>query len=199
MKKRVSKKVHTDPVEKRSDWMRLYMSAWNRVWVSGGPINEPYERVLQLLIRPWDGDHESWAVYRHGKDSRKNGKIVFKKWDYEADKERFRALGAKEAPKDWEATVSETQLTVPTRWLSALEQAVGKLSVPPIAGTIRPLRRETEFQLSFWRSRQESEFSWNPTPPAGWKPLARLFTELLRSFRAYANKRPLTPVDKLQF
>ncbi len=173
--------------------------AMMRVWNSGGPIHAPHDRVLQLLIKPWDGDHESWTVYRHEAGAHKPGKVVFKKWDCEADKRRFRALGQKRAPRSWRDTtnVTEKQYFVPGSWVSSLERSIEELSVPPIAGAVRPLPRDTVYQLSLWRSRQEAEFSWNPTPPARWRPLARLFFSLLRSFRNHAAGKPIVPVDEL--
>jgi len=188
-----------DPIEMRRDWLRFSGSAWMHVWVSGGAIHDPHDRVLQLLIRPWNGDHESWTVYRHQKDARKDGKIVFKKWDRNADKERFRALGSKEAPKDSDTktNVTERHLPVPGHWVQELERAVGALAVPPIAGTVQPLSRATEYKLSFWRSRQESEFCWCPTPPSAWRPLANIFESLLRNFRQHAAGKSLAAVHAL--
>src|SRR5882672_661982 len=194
-----SKRAPTDAVEKRRDWIRFCGFARMHVWVSGGPIHAPHERVLQLLIKPWADDHESWTVYRHEKDPHKDGKIVFKKWNYAADRERFLALGRKVAPKAWDTktNVGERHFPVSGRWVSGLERAVGALSVPPIAGTVRPLLRDTEYQLSLWRSRQESEFSWHPIPPAAWKPMSRLFSTLLRNFRQHADGKPLAPIHEL--
>jgi hypothetical protein len=179
--------------------MRFSAFAAMHVRASGGPIHAPHEHVLQLLIEPWAGDHEAWTVYRHEKDPRKEGKIVFKKWNYAADRERFRALGRRNAPRKWveKTSVSERHFPVSGRWVSALEGAVGALSVPPIAGSVRPLRRDTTYQLSLWRSTQESEFTWNPTPPTAWGPLARLFSALLRSFREHTDGKPLAPVREL--
>src|SRR6266536_3645168 len=183
-----------DPVERRRDWVLFSGFARMHVWNSGGPIHKPHERVLQLLVQPWMGDYESWTVYRHQKDARKDGKIVFKKWNREVDRERFRALGGKEAPKDWntKTNVTEKHLPVPGHWVRALERTFGALSVPPIAGTVQPLSHHTEYKLIFWRGRQESEFRWRPTPPRAWRPLARVFDFLLRSFRQQADGKPLT-------
>jgi hypothetical protein len=200
MKRTRSKKdISLDPVEKRRDWLRFSGCARMHVWVSGGPIQDPHERVLQLLIQPWMGDYESWTVYRHRKDASKAGKIVFKKWNRDADRERFRALGSKEAPKDWntKTNVAERHLSVPGRWVTALERMVGELGVPPIAGAVQPLSSATEYKLSLWRSRQESEFRWRPTPPRAWRPLASLFDSLLRNFRHHAEGKQLPPVDEL--
>jgi hypothetical protein len=197
--KRSSKAKRFDPVEKRRDWLYLSGFARMRVWNSGGPIHAPHERVLQLLIRAWADDHESWTVYRHETDPNKDGKVVFKRWDYEADRERFLALGQKQVRRAWhtKTNVSERQSPVPARWVRELERVVGALSVPPIAGGIQPLSRDTQYQLSFWRNRQESEFSWHRIPPKAWRPLARLFSGLLRNFRQHAKGGQLAPIDKL--
>lgn len=172
-----------------------------RVWNSGGPIHAPHKRVLQLLIRSWQSDDESWTVYRHGSDARKDGKVVFKLWDREADRRRVLSLGKKTIPKEWRETVSvtERQFPLPARWVSALERAVGALSVPPIAGPIQKLSRSTEYTLSFWRERQESEFSWHPKPPISWRPLASLFSSLLHAFRQHGKGETLAPVNRLEF
>ena len=194
---RASKTTGVDQVEKRRDWLRFHGFARMQVWVSGGPIQAPHERVLQLLVRPWKGDDESWTVYRHEAGANNDGKIVFKKWNRQADKERFLALGCKEAPKDWRGTVEERRFAVSGDWLNALEQRLGAISIPPIAGAIESLPRDTEYKLSLWRSRQEAEFSWNPPPPTAWKPLAKLFLSLLHSFRRHAEGKPLTSINDL--
>jgi hypothetical protein len=170
-----------------------------RVWNSGGPIHAPHDRVLQLLISPWDGGEESWTLYRHEAGAHKDGKIVFKKWNSEMDKRRFRALGRKPAPKDWRNKVSviEKQFQVFGQWVKALERKIETLSVPPIAGAVRPLAHETVYTLSFWRSHQRAEFSWNSTAPAAWRPIAKLFFSLLRAFRRHADGKPIVPVDEL--
>jgi hypothetical protein len=170
-----------------------------KVSVSGGPIHGPHEQVLQLFIRPWKGDAEAWTVYRHEAGGHKDGKIVFKKWNREADKVRFRALGDKEAPQDWRRTpnVVERQIPLAGRWLSGLERKIGALSIPPIAGPVRRLSRSTCFRFRLWRSRQESEFSWHPTPPKAWRPLANLFNSLLVTFRQHADGKPLAPLRHL--
>lgn len=192
------RKPTLDPVEKRPDWIRFYCMAFMHVRSSGGPIHNPHTRVLQLLIEPWQGDYEAWTVYRHQQGSRKDGKIVFRKWNREADRARFRALGDMPAPKDWDhnTNVLEMHLTIPGRWVADLEHAVEKLSVPPVTGTVLPLLRETEYQLRFWRGRQESKFSWHTTPPKGWRPLAALFKSLLQNFRHHSAGKPLGPVPK---
>jgi hypothetical protein len=197
---RSTKSANIDPVEKRRDWSYFSGFAKMHVWNSGGPIHAPHERVLQLLIRRWHDDHQSWTVYRHKAGAGKDGKVVFKRWNRTADLERVRSLGGKKIPKEWHETESviEKQCMLPGRWVAALERAVGALAVPPTAGPVRPLPRDTEYQLSFWRSRQESRFSWNPTPPAAWRPLARLFSSLLRNFRQHADGKPLPPVHELQ-
>ncbi len=169
------------------------------VSVSGGPIHGPHKEVLQLSIGPWKGDAESWTVYRHEAGAHKDGKIVFKKWNREADRRRFRALGDKEAPQEWSRTtnVVERQIPLAGRWVSALERKIGALSIPPIAGPVRPLSRSTSFRFRLWRSRQKSEFCWHPTPPKAWRPLANLLDSLLRSFRQHADGKPLAPVHQL--
>jgi hypothetical protein len=194
------KKAGLDPIEGRRDWILFAGHATMHVWASGGPIHDPHRAVLQLLIEPWMGDDESWTVYRHQAGAQKDGKIVFKKWDREADKARFRALGDKKAPKDWRSnstSVTERQIPVSGRWVSMLERRLGSLRVPPIAGPVQPLSRNTTFRFRLWRSRQQSEFQWEATPPKSWQPLARLFYALLRSFRLHADGKPLARVQDL--
>ena len=189
MKKPASKKgSKSEPIEKRRDWWIFAGHAQMHVWVNGGPIHAPHERVLQLLIQPWNGDDESWCVYRHKSGARKSGKIVFKKWDCETDKKRFRALGKKPMPKRWldTTTVAEKQYAVSGQWVRALELKIETISIPPIAGPVKPLLRATEYKLALWRCRQEANFSWNPTPPVAWRPIAKLFSSLLRAFRRFA-------------
>jgi hypothetical protein len=198
---RLPKTVKRYPVEERRDWLLFSGFARMHVWNSGGPIHAPHEKVLQLFIQPWHGNYESWTVYRHETKPAKDGKVVFKKWNRETDLERFRSLGPKPAPKDWRKTpaVVEKQFTVPGRWVRELERKVGALSIPPIAGTVRPLPRDVEYKLSLWRSTQESHFSWYRRAPAAWKPLARLYFALLRTLRAHADGKPLIPITDLQF
>jgi len=193
------RKDDLDLFEKRRDWILFYGYARMRVSASGGPIHGPHKEVLQLFVEPWKGDAESWAVYRHEAGAQKDGKIVSKKWNREADRERFRSLGNEEAPKEWRSSssVTERQVLVPGRWVSLLERKLGTLQVPPIAGPVRPLSRSTSFRLRLWRSRQRSEFRWEPTPPKAWEPLSRLFDSLLRSFRQHAAGEPLAPVQEL--
>ena len=186
-------------MEKRRDWLLFSGFARMHVWVSGGPIHEPHEPVLQLLVMPWHGDDESWTLYRHQENTRKAGKIVFKKWNREADKERFRGLENTEIPgnSDAKTNVTERPLIVSGRWVAALERTVGALSVPPIAGSVRPLARTTKYRLSLWRGRQEAVFHWRSTPPKAWRPLASLFHSLLKSFQQHADGKPLPPVHEL--
>ena len=155
--------------------------------------------MLQLLIESRVGGDESWTAYRHQKDRRKDGKIVFKKWNREADMERLRALGSKKAPKNWETrtNIIEKQLPVSGRWVKDLGRALATISVPPIAGSVLPLARTTKFRLTLWRSRQQSEFSWDRTTPKGWRPLGQLFDFLLQSFRRHAEGKALAPVREL--
>jgi hypothetical protein len=185
--------------ENRRDWVMFSGFARMRVWNSGGPINAPHERVLQLLIKPWDGDDESWTVYRHKRGAGKPGKLVFKKWNSDADKTRFRSLGKKAAPKRWRDSVNVAVMQYPLsgRWVGMLEKRIESLSVPPIAGPVKPLARAAEYTLSLWRSRQEARFSWNPTPPAAWRPLSKLFSVLLREFRRHAGGKSLNSVQQL--
>jgi hypothetical protein len=185
--------------ENRRDWVMFSGFARMRVWNSGGPINAPHERVLQLLIKPWEGDDESWTVYRHKRGAGKPGKIVFKKWNSDADKARFRSLEKKAAPKRWcdSVNVDVMQYPLSGRWVGMLEKRIESLSVPPIAGPVKPLAREAEYTLSLWRNRQEARFSWNPTPPAAWRPLSKLFSVLLREFRRHAGGKPLNSVQQL--
>ena len=192
-----SKRRTIDSVENTPAWRRLWGSAWIQVSVSGGPIHDPHEPVLQLLIRPWAGDDESWTVYRHSKRPTEDGKIEFRKWNREFDRGRCRAFGTKQAPKKLEATVTKRRFSVSGQWVKALERALGSLSIPPIAGAVQPLPRKTTYKLSLWRSRQGSEFEWNPTPPARWRPISKLFSSLLRAFRQHAKGRPLVAVGKL--
>src|SRR5580765_5312344 len=174
MKRTPSKKNRKlDPIENRFDWVKFSCFARMRVGVSGGPIHGSHQQVLQLFIKHWRRDCESWTVYRHEKGAREDGKIVFKKWNREADMERFRALGRKKAPREWnqETNISERHLPLAGRWVAALERSVEALSIPPIAGAVQPLSRDTEYKLSLWRNRQESQFCWHSTPPKAWRPL----------------------------
>ncbi len=193
--------TRSDPIENRRDWLYFSGLAQMRVWNSGGPIHAPHERVLQLLIRPHEGNHESWTVYRHQSDARKDGKLVFKLWDREADRRRVLSLGRARIPKEWHkaGAVTEREFPLAARWVSVLERGVGALSVPPIAGPVQQLGRGAENTLSFWRERQESEFSWHPPPPRAWRPLASLFSSLLHAFRQYAGGQPLPAVNQLGF
>ena len=183
-------------LEKRRDWIMFSCYAQMHVSVSGGPIHHPCTPVLQLLLKPWQGDCEAWTVYRHKDSRRQAGKIVFKKWNRAADLERFRALGDQPAPQEWnhDTNVIEQHFPVIGHWVADLEHALDKLSVPPVTGAIRPLRRETEFKLSLWRGRQESVFGWHTIPPPGWRPLGALFHSLHRNFRRYAEGKLLGPL-----
>jgi hypothetical protein len=174
------------------------MMARMQVSASGGPIHAPHERVLQLMIEPWEGDYESWTVYRHKTDRSESGKLVFKKWDYKAERKRFQTLKLKTRQEAWktETGVSERQFPLPARWVSNLERMVETLSVPPVAGPVKPLTRDTEYLLSFWRSRQRSEFRWHGSSPAGWRPLERLFKSLLRTFREHQRGKALVAVQE---
>ena len=111
-------------MEKRPAWRRVWSSAWIKVSVSGGPIHDPHEPVFQLLIRPGACDDESWTVYRLGARPHNDGKIEFRKWNREVDKERCRERGTRPAPKEWEATVTERHFPVSGQWVRAVEHAV---------------------------------------------------------------------------
>ena len=185
-----------DPVEKSATWRRLWGSAWVKVSASGGPIQEPYEPALQLLVRPWAGDDESWTVYRHPL-SRNPGKTEFRRWDRKADLERCRALGTRRLPSKWEATVAEQQFPLSAQWVRGLERRLASILVPPIAGTIRPLSRDTSYELKLWRGSQEAAFEWSTKPPAAWKPIWDLFFSLLGAFRGHIDGKPLVPITKL--
>lgn len=152
-------------------------------------FHAPHTRVLQLRIHPWYGDAESWTVYRHKAGARKGGKLVSKLWDRDADLRRVRSLRGKAIPKEWRHSVSvtERQFPLPGQWVAGLERASESISVPPIAGPVRELTRVTHYKLTFWRGRQESEFSWYPRPPKAWRPLTTLFASLLRNFRQHAK------------
>jgi hypothetical protein len=169
------------------------------VSVSGGHIHAPHERVIQILIQPWTGGDESWTVYRHEKDRHKDGKLVFKKWNTEADLERFRTLGKKRAPRvwSWNTSVTRKDYPLPAGWVRALERAIAEISMPIIAGAVAAITKETEYTLSLWRNRQKSEFSWYAKPPHAWRPIAQTFESLIQGFRQYALAQPLLPVHKL--
>jgi hypothetical protein len=194
-----AKKIDLDPIEKRRDWIMFAGYARMHVSVSGGPIHDPHQEVLQLMIEPWKGDYESWTVYRHGNDPKKAGKIVFKKWNREADKARFHGLGHKEAPKEWIGTdaITEQQIPVPGRWVSSLERRLDTLRIPPIAGIVRPFSSADPLRLRLWRESQQSEFQWQQNPPRAWEPISRLFNSLLRTFRDHITGKPLTPIRDL--
>jgi hypothetical protein len=177
-------------------WLEFSSRARMHVWTSGGPIHAPHKEVLQLLIEPWDGDYESWTVYRHERDRRKDGKLVFKKWDYEAQKKRFRTLKLNAWRDVWrvDTEVTEKQFLLPASWVMNLERLVEKISIPPITGPVKPLSREVQYRLNFWRSRQRSEFRWHGLAPVGWRPLRSLFESLLQSFREYGQGKALAKV-----
>lgn len=196
-KKRVGTK--TDARRKRDyNWVKYAGRARMDVWNSGGPINAPHERVLQLLICPFEDTNESWTVYRHETDPAKDGKIVFKRWDCEADKPRFKKL-VRTVSDVWdiEPAVVQKQFPVPARWVTDLDDVVGGLSIPPICGAIKGPHFEKRHQLNFWRGNQESRFEWYEKPPPAWRPLQQLFAQLLRSFRRFAQGKALPPARTL--
>ena len=180
------------------NWIRYAGRARMHVWNSGGPINAPHERVLQLLVCPWEDTNESWTVYRHETDAAKDGKIVFKRWDCTADKPRFRRL-IRQTSDVWdiEPSVAETHFPVAARWVTDLDALVSGLAVPPICGAIKGSKGEEKHRLSFWRGDQESEFAWYGKPPPAWRALHRLFARLQRSFRRFAHGKVLPPVRTL--
>jgi len=149
--------------------------------------------VLQLRIENRAEGDESWTVYRDNEDAHKDGKIVFRKWDSKADWAKLLNLEAKELPKDWhkDYTVAERQFPVSSRWLMDLHRTLSSISIPPIAGPIRPFSPEPDHKLLLWRSWQESEFSWKQNPPAAWKPLAAFFFSFLKRLRKHTDGTPL--------
>ena len=186
--------------DRQMRWVEFSSRARMHVWNSGGPIHAPHKTVLQLLIEPWAGDYESWTVYRHETETRKDGKLVFKQWDYKAQKKRFRTLNLKTWRDVWnvETEVTERQFPLPARWVKELEDMIGRLSVPPITGSVKPLSRDTEYRLSFWRSRQRSEFRWHGSAPVNWTPLSWLFASLLRVFRQHGRGKALPSLKSKQ-
>ncbi len=156
------------------------------VSISGGPIHDPHQEVLQLLIRPWGGNDESWTVYQHQDGGSNEGKIVHKKWDTEKDLEKFRLLGDEKMPKDWldETSVAETSFSVPGVWVVELEKRVASIDIPLITLGGQPLSRLTNFRLSLWCGREESEFEWEGSPSERWSALEKLFKELETEFIA---------------
>jgi hypothetical protein len=189
---RVRKTKRNARRKREYDWARYAGRARMHVWNSGGPINAPHERVLQLLICPFEGTNESWTVYRHETDPARDGKIVFKRWDCEADKPRFKRLVGKVSDVwDIEPTVVERQFPVAARWVKNLDNVVGSLSIPPICGAIKERDVDERYRLSFWRGDQKSEFAWHQKPPPAWRPLQQLFAQLLRSFRRFAKGKVL--------
>jgi hypothetical protein len=186
----------SDPVEKSAAWVRLWGSAWTQVSACGGPIQKPYEPVLQLIVRPWAGDDESWTIYRDPR-SHNPGKTEVRKWDRSADLKRCRALGTRRLPSNWEATVVKRQFPLSAHWVRGLERRIATVLVPPIAGTTGPISRDNSYELKLWRGSQESTFQWSTRPPAAWKPISVLFFSLVESFRSHIDGKPLVPVTKL--
>lgn len=146
---------------------------------SGGPIHDPHKEVMQLFTGDWFEAYESWTIYRHELDIAGDGKVVHKVWEIAKDKERFRALGDKEAPKEWyeEPNVVETTLVVPSKWVSDLEDRIESMSIRPICGEHASASGRTLFRIRFWRGDQESKFSWRE-PAKPWKVLGALFSDL---------------------
>ena len=95
--------------ERQMVWVWFKSRARMHVSVSGGPIQAPHQTVLQLMIEPWEGDYESWTVYRHETNPADDGKLVFKKWNYEAAKKRFRTLNLK-TRQEKPATLPESEM-----------------------------------------------------------------------------------------
>jgi hypothetical protein len=194
MKEKPKAKNDAETFEGRGEWIRLIGSAWMSVLVSGGPIQEPYERVLQLFINPWTRGFESWTIYRHAKDGRKNGRIVYKKWDKDRDIERFRALGKKKAPMDWARNpyILERENFVTGNWVKELQLKVERLRIPPITGPVLPQSKNTNYRLRLWRGRAQSSFEWQGTGPKAWQPLVHLFESLVRELCERADVVRLT-------
>jgi hypothetical protein len=195
MKRLPTKRKSSGQQIKEYNWIRYCGRARMHVWNSGGPINAPHERVLQLLICPFEDTNESWTVYRHESDPAKDGKIVFKRWDCEADKPRFRKL-IRKAADVWktEPSVLERQFPVAGRWVKDLERVVTGFSVPPSCGPVRRRKGEERHRLLFWRDDHKSEFAWASKAPAAWRRLEQLFGSLLRRFRQHADGKPLPSV-----
>jgi hypothetical protein len=178
---------HSEDVSlfKRPDWMRFMGYARMHVSVSGGPIHNPHTEVLQLLTDFWFDGLESWTVYRHEREITGDGKVVHKAWEIEKDKARFRALGNKEAPKEWldETNITEATIQVDAKWVSDLEHRIDAIRIPPICGEAGPLTLGPRFQLRLWRADQKAELAWKREPPEGWKALSELFIDLQRELR----------------
>jgi hypothetical protein len=179
-----------NPTTLRGRWLIFSSFARMHVRASGGygPACKPFQHVLQLLIES-PADHESWTVYRDDINPDRDGKIVCKKWIMQPDWEKVQKLDGKPLPKDWhlDYSVVETSFPVSSRWLRALDRAVDSLSIPPMTGPILPFSVGVDYQLSLWRSRRKSEFSWVDEAPKGWKPISDFFAVLLENFRKHAQ------------
>jgi hypothetical protein len=163
-----------------------------------GPACRPYQHVLQLRIECLRDDNESWTIYRNDEDGRKDGKIVFKKWNIKAAWENLQKFEGKQLPENWQENtfVTEREFPVSSRWLKDLDRALSMLSIPPIAGPIQPFSPETEHKLCLWRSWQESEFSWQQNPPAEWTPIVTFFSSMIRNLRKHSDG-PIPSIKKL--
>ena len=190
--KRSSKeRGYLTPTTLRGRW--LILSSFARIDVSAsggwGPACKPYQHVLQIRIECLRDDNESWTIYRNDEDGRKDGKIVFKKWDIKAAWENFRKWEGKPLPENWQKNtfVAEREFPVSSRWLKDLDRALSKLSVPPIAGPVRPFSSEAEHTLCLWRSWQKSEFSWQQNPPKEWKPIVNFHSSMVKNLRKHTD------------
>jgi hypothetical protein len=74
---------------------------------------------------------------------------------------------------------------------------LSSILVPSIAGTVRPLSRDSSYELKLWHGSQASAFEWSAKPPAAWKPIWGLFFSLLAAFRGHIDGKPLVPITKL--
>ena len=194
-KRRLLKPPYT---ERQLRWLEFASRAWMHVQISGGPIHAPHEEVLQLRVSPWQGNYESWTIYRHSSNPKKPGKLVIKTWDFDAQKKRFSKLKLKTQRDVWnlDMQINERQFPLPALWVGKLERTIERLSVPPITGPVKPLSRATEFRLRFWRSEQQSEFRWHGSAPPGWNRLSKLFESLLQIFRDHGHGKSLAVLSK---
>ena len=182
--------AHDVALYKRTDWFSFMGFARMHVSVSGGPIHEPYTELIQLFTDGWWDDFESWTVYRHEEDAIAGGKVVHKVWKIDRDKKRFRALGAKEAPRAWwdEPNVVESEFEVPAKWISDLARRLGRINVPPICEGPSSDKITTTFRLRLWHGDQESEFKWGKYRPKRWTALFELFDGLEKELREKARR-----------
>jgi hypothetical protein len=197
----LGRKSMLNPTTLRGRWLILSSFARLRVRGSGGhgPACRPFEHVLQLQITPWNGDEESWTVFRNREDARKAGKVLYKHWNTKTDWDKLQKLEGKPLPKNWreDPSVSGKQLPVSSRWIRDLESTLARISIPPIAGPILPFSRKIVYKLSFWRSRQESVFSWEEKAPTEWQALENFFSSSRKLFQNHLEAEPLVPYKNL--